>query len=119
MLCDRFMDSTRVYQGHAGGCPEELITMLERTIVGETRPALTLVFDLEPTLGLSRAGERGNAHESRYERKGLEYHHRLREGFRLLAAAEPDRCRIVDANGTEEEVYDRVWREVARVASNG
>ena len=119
VLCDRFMDSTRVYQGYAGGCPEDLIAILERAIVGNTRPALTLVLDLDPSVGLARAGERGNAHEQRYERKGLTYHQRLREGFQLLTKAEPERCRLIDAGGTAEDVHGRIWREVAKVAFYG
>jgi len=119
VLCDRFMDSTRVYQGYAGRCPPELISALENTIVGSTKPNLTLVFDLDPTQGLARAGDRGNAEESRYERKGLDYHRRLREGFRELVKSEPERCRLIDAGGTADEVEARVWNEVTKVLPRG
>ena len=70
VLCDRFMDSTRAYQGYAGGCESEFIDALERAIVGATRPNLTLVFDLDPAIGLARAKSRRDAvAEHRYERK--------------------------------------------------
>ncbi|MGH6907172.1 MAG: dTMP kinase, partial [Aestuariivirga sp.] len=75
VLCDRFMDSTRVYQGYAGDCAMSLIDDLEEAIVGGTRPSLTLIFDLDPKEGLARAKGRANAPaEDRYERKGLAFH---------------------------------------------
>ena len=75
VLCDRFMDSTRAYQGFAGGGDMELIETLERKIVGTTRPHLTLILDVDPELGLKRAKGRGGAGaEDRFEKKGLEFH---------------------------------------------
>jgi His/Glu/Gln/Arg/opine family amino acid ABC transporter permease subunit len=76
------MDSTRAYQGYAGGCEQGFIDALEKAVVGTTRPALTLVFDLDPMIGLARARSRGDAvAEDRYERKGLAFHMKLRDGF--------------------------------------
>ena len=60
VLCDRFMDSTRAYQGYAGNCPLDLIDQLERTIIGQSMPNLTLIFNLQPSVGLARAKERGD-----------------------------------------------------------
>ena len=117
VLCDRFMDSTRAYQGLAGGGPLDLIDRLERDIVGDTRPDLTLVFDLDPVRGLERARTRGGG--DRYERKGLAFHRRLRQAFLDIAAAEPARCRIVDAGQGEDEVAEAVWRQVAPVVAGG
>lgn len=96
VLCDRFMDSTRAYQGYAGGVDFGLVDALESAVVGATRPHLTLVFDLDPALGLARAKERGGA--DRFERKGLAFHESLREGFKTIAAAEPTRCVLLDAS---------------------
>lgn len=116
VLCDRFMDSTRAYQGHAGGCDPAFIDALERTIVGTTRPALTLIFDLDPAIGLVRAKARSDAAaEDRYERKGIAFHHRLREGFLDILRRDPQRCRLVDASLTVDDVEDSVWAIVSRV----
>jgi dTMP kinase len=111
VICDRFADSTRAYQGAAGAVAPALITALERAVVGETWPDLTLVFDLPPELGLARAAGRGGA-EARFEAKGIEFHTRLREGFLALAAAEPERCRLIDAAADIEAVAAHVWAQV-------
>lgn len=116
VLCDRFMDSTRAYQGHAGGCDLALIDALERAVVGSTRPRLTLVFDLDPEIGLARAKARGDGQaEDRYERKGLAFHSKLREGFRDILANDPQRCRLIDAAREADAVADDVWSAVRGV----
>jgi dTMP kinase len=112
VLCDRFMDSTRVYQGYAGGCPMSFIDSLEKAIVGETRPQLTLIFDLDPAIGLARAAARSQGRENRYESKGLTHHTLIRDGFRAIAKAEPERCRLIDASLPESEVAFAVWNAV-------
>jgi dTMP kinase len=110
VLCDRFMDSTRAYQGYAGGLDPAFIDALERAVVGDTRPALTLIFDLDPAAGLARAGARGDAvAEDRYERKGLAFHRKLREGFLDILRRNPKRCRLVDAAQDVAAVEDDVW----------
>jgi dTMP kinase len=115
VLCDRFMDSTRVYQGFAGGCDMELIETLERKIVGETRPALTVILDVDPELGLTRAKKRADG-EDRFEKKGLAFHRKLREGFLAIAARDPERCRIIDSSRSYETVAQDIWRLVAPLA---
>jgi dTMP kinase len=105
VLCDRFMDSTRAYQGVAGDCPMRLIDSLEAQVVGATRPLLTFVFDLDPALGLVRAQQRGAGIEDRYERKGIGFHQKLREGFLAIAAADPKRCVVIDAGLSVDEVW--------------
>ncbi len=112
VLCDRYFDSTLIYQGHAGGAAPSLIAALAETIVGDTIPDLTLVFDLDPKLGLERAGARGAGFEDRYERKGLEFHQRLREGFCALPEIDPDRCKLIDANQSIEVVSAAIWGHV-------
>lgn len=108
VLCDRFMDSTRAYQGHAGGCDMSLLDALEGAIVGKTRPDLTIMFDLAPEAGLSRARDRSAGPEDRYERKGLKFHQVLRQGYLEIARGEPGRCRIVDAEGSIESIHAKV-----------
>ena len=118
VLCDRFMDSTRAYQGYAGDCPITFIDALEEAIVGATRPQLTLIFDLDPQAGLARARARSDA-EDRYERKGAAFHQRVRDGFLAIAQGDPKRCRIVDAGGDMEEVAARVWALVNEALGHG
>lgn len=115
VLCDRFSDSTRAYQGYAGGCDLKLLDALEASIVGNTRPALTLILDIDPAMGLARAKSRADGSEDRYERKGLEFHERLRAGFLQIAAAEPKRCKVIDASGAIDEVKARVLAAVEPV----
>ena len=118
VLCDRYADSTRAYQGAAGGADPGLISALEHFILEDVRPALTLVFDLDPELGLARALGRPDA-EARFESKGLDFHRRLRAGFLAIAAAEPDRCRIVDASGDPDVVEARVLAAAGPVLGLG
>lgn len=104
VICDRFIDSTRVYQGAVGRVEPELLAALERICVG-TRPDLTLVLDVPPEIGLARASARGKgALADRFEKEGLTYHAAVREAFLALAAAEPDRCALVDATPVAEVV---------------
>ena len=112
VLCDRFMDSTRAYQGYAGACTFHLIDELERSIVGATKPDLTFVFDLDPVLGLERAAKQGKGKEDRFERMGLAFHQRLREGFLEIAAQNKDRCRLINAAQPIENVAKAIWKLV-------
>jgi dTMP kinase len=107
VLCDRFADSTRVYQGDAGWVPMDHVLALERMVVGTTRPMLTLIFDLPPETGLARVAQRGGA--NRFDREALAFHERLRAGFLQIAAAEPERCAVIDASGSAEAVAAAVW----------
>ena len=100
VLCDRFMDSTRAYQGGGGRLAMTDILAIERSVVGETVPDITFIFDLDPAIGLERAGKRNTGQggsEDRFERKGLEYHEAVRNSFRQIAQDEPDRCILIDA----------------------
>lgn len=115
VLCDRFMDSTRVYQGLAGGADMDLIEALERRIVGDTRPALTLILDVDPELGLARAKKRADG-EDRFEKKGLSFHSKLRQGFLSIAELDPERCRVIDSSRSYEAVSQDIWRFVAPIA---
>lgn len=111
VVCDRFADSSRAYQGAGGGTPADFIEKLDAAIVGPTQPDLTLVFDLPVEIGLERAFGRG-LFETRFESKGLEFHERLRRGFLDIAAAHPKRCVVVDADGDQDTVEARVWAAV-------
>ncbi len=112
VLCDRFSDSTRAYQGITQGLGLDTVEALDRLVVGTTQPSLTLIFDMPVDVALSRAttGEGGN--ETRYERMGREFHDRLRNAFLEVAKAHADRCVLVDASGDVEDVANHVWRAV-------
>jgi len=120
VICDRFADSTRVYQGVAGGLPKAIIEALERIVVDDTVPDLTIVLDLPATDGLARARGRGNNNSranaggpsDNYEDRPLSFHERLRDGFLMIATAEPERCVVVDALQSQEEVAAQVWNTV-------
>jgi len=111
VVCDRFADSSRAYQGVGGGTPAAFIETLDAAVVGATQPDLTLIFDLPVEVGLERAFGRG-LFETRFESKGLEFHERLRRGFLDIAAAHPDRCVVIDADGDQDTVEARVWAAV-------
>ncbi len=113
VVCDRFYDSTRAYQGAAGGVDAGVIAALERAVVSGTVPALTVVLDLPAEDGLARAGRRGDA-EARFEAKDLDFHRRLRAEFLAIARREPARCLVVDASLDPDQVELLVWAEVER-----
>lgn len=113
VICDRFADSTRVYQGALGHVDPRFIRALERLTVGRTKPSLTFVLDLPPELGLRRAGaRRGNALVDRFEQEGLEFHEKLRDAYRQIAQEEPERCVLIDATEEADFIADQIWRIV-------
>jgi len=113
VICDRFADSTRVYQGTLGEVDANLIRALERIVVGDDKPDLTLVLDVPAEQGLKRAAKRrGAGAVDRFESEAAEYHARLREAFRALAEREPDRCVLIDTTRPRPAVAERIWHEV-------
>ena len=121
VLCDRFADSTRVYQsaGRADGTPgadPALVEDLHRLVIG-MEPDLTLILDIDPTLGLTRGFARGGT-ETRFESLGADFQTRIREGFRAIAAKHPHRCRLIDASGDMDTVATRVRAAAADLISH-
>ena len=113
VVCDRFADSTRVYQGILGHVDQRLINVLERVSVGSLTPDLTVILDLPVQLGLERAKlRRCNIQADRSEGEGAEFHEKLREAYLAIAASEPDRCVVVDASASKEAVAKSVWYAV-------
>ena len=107
VICDRFMDSTRAYQGAGGALDMDVITTLERYAVGETVPDLTLILDLDPAIGMARARKRLGASldsSDPFERQKLDFHARVRARFLEIAKADPKRCAIIDASASERDV---------------
>ncbi len=116
VLCDRFSDSTRAYQGLTGGVDEAMIDAVHAEIVGETNPDLTLIMDLDAEAGLARAEARGDA--NRFENKGIDFHCRLRDAFMEIAKANPDRCVVIDASGSVGQIAEEIFKQVdARLLS--
>jgi dTMP kinase len=115
VVCDRFADSTRVYQGMLGEVDDWFIKGLHRVSTGNLEPHLTLVLDLPVEVALARtAARRGGAKPDRFEAEGTDYHQRLREAFRSLAAEEAWRCVVVDASQSKEAVAKEIWEIVER-----
>ena len=114
VICDRFIDSSRVYQGAVGAVAPDLLDALEDMAAGATRPNLTLILDVPPDIGLARAAARGKgAVADRFEKEGADYHAAVREAFLARAAAAPERCVVVDATADADAVADAVTRIVA------
>ncbi len=111
VVCDRYADSTRAYQGAAGGVDPAFIADLETHVLEDVRPDLTLILDLDPRTGLARAVDRAGA-EMRFESKGEAFHVRLRQAFLDIAAREPARCAVIAADGTLDEVEAQVWSAI-------
>jgi dTMP kinase len=115
VICDRFIDSTRVYQGIVGRVDLPFIRGLERLTVGASRPDLTIILDLPAETGLARAqARRGDAGPDRFETEDLAYHQALNAGFRAIAAEENQRCVLIDANRPAERVAADIWQAVCQ-----
>jgi len=113
VVCDRFADSTRVYQGILGQVDQKLINVLERVSVGELSPDLTVILDVQVQIGLERARQRrGSAQADRFEGEGVEFHQKLRDAFLDIAAHEPDRCVVIDTTASKDIVADAIWQAV-------
>lgn len=117
VLCDRYHDSTVAYQGFGRGLDVEDLLLLGRLATGGLRPDLTVVLDLPVETGLARARARNEAQgssqsEGRFEALRTDFHQRVRDGFKTLAAREPVRFAVVDARGAPGEVFEAVRRAV-------
>lgn len=119
VVCDRFVDSTRVYQGALGAVPQPLLDALEQVAAAAAWPDLTFVLDVPAEIGLARAAGRGAAAD-RFEKQGADYHGQVRAAFLARAAADPRRCVVVDASGDADQVAAEIARHAqARLASAG
>jgi len=107
VLCDRFMDSSRVYQGVTGNLEPDFIETLQRVAINGVVPDCTLMLDLPAKAGLERAKRRGAAGDvapDRFEKEEIETHEKRREAFLDIASREPERCHVVNAMQTEEAI---------------
>jgi dTMP kinase len=110
VLCDRFSDSTRAYQGRLGKVAPEVIDAMERVTIGRLKPDLTLILDVPVEVGLQRAAaRRGSGTPDRFEAEDIRFHQQLRDAYRQIAADEPKRCVLIDANADANTVAASVW----------
>ncbi|WFU37440.1 dTMP kinase [Bradyrhizobium sp. CB82] len=110
VLCDRFADSTRAYQGSLGSVPEGVINAMQRVTIGDLKPDATIILDLPVEIGLQRAAaRRGSGTPDRFEGENLKFHQDLREAYRKIAAGDPGRCVLIDASGDPDTVAARIW----------
>ena len=113
VICDRFSDSTFAYQGVGRGLDRETIRRIDSAVLDDFAPDLTLVLDLDVKIGLERAHARAGS-ENRFEKFGREFHEKLRQAFLDIAKRHPDRCRVIDASGTEDDVAQQIFAAVER-----
>jgi dTMP kinase len=110
VICDRFADSTRVYQGALGNVDARLLKGLERVSIGDLAPDLTLILDAPVEVTMERmALRRGTGKADRFEGEGVAFHEKLREAFLALAAAEPQRCVVIGTNAPRQKVAKQIW----------
>ena len=115
VLCDRYTDATRVYQGFGRGLNTELVNMINDFSTGKIEPELTFLFDLPVEMGLKRAKERVKDHiperaEDRFEEEEHEFHQTVRKGYLQLAKEHPERFHVINAAGLPEEIHREVCR---------
>jgi dTMP kinase len=110
VLCDRFSDSTRVYQGSVGKVAPAVLNAMQRVTIGDLKPDLTIILDIPVEVGMKRAAaRRGTDTPDRFEAESVKFHQELREAYRQIAASEPERCVLIDANTDAGTVAANVW----------
>ena len=114
VLCDRYADSTQVYQAYARGLNDEFVRSGNHFATGGLVPDLTLLFDIESELGLARIRTK-----DRLDSQPIEFHRKVREGFLREAACDPERWRIVDASGQPEAVLEKCWQIIEPLLISG
>lgn len=113
VISDRFNDSTFAYQGAGRGLARETIRRIDSAVLDDFAPDLTLILDLDVKVGLERALARSGA-ETRFEKFGPEFHEKLRQAFLDIAKRSPERCRVIDASGSEDQVAEAIFAAVSR-----
>ena len=111
VLCDRFSDSTRAYQGRLGQVAPGLLNAMQRVTIGDLKPDLTIILDIPVEIGMQRAASRrGNGVPDRFEAEDVKFHEDLREAYKQIAAEDPQRCVLVDADTDAESVAEQIWQ---------
>jgi dTMP kinase len=113
VLCDRFSDSTRAYQGKLGNVSPTVLNAMQRVTIGDLKPDLTFILDVPAEVGLKRAAHRrGAGAPDRFESEDVRYHELLREAYRQIAAEDPRRCVVIDTTADPDVVAARIWTEL-------
>jgi dTMP kinase len=113
VLCDRFFDSTRAYQGSLGQVAPGIVNALQRVTIGDLKPDLTLILDVPVEVGMNRAAvRRGSDAADRFESEDMTFHEGLRTAYRKIAADDPNRCVLIDATADADSVGQAVWSAV-------
>ncbi|MBI1252740.1 MAG: dTMP kinase [Hyphomonas sp.] len=120
VICDRFSDSTRVYQGVSGEVSPEALQSLVAHVVGPTCPDLTLILDAPVSIAQERRAARKGPKDAQdvFEQRDLDFHQSVRLAFADIARSEPDRCKLIDASRLPNEVADAAWSHVAQLLSS-
>ena len=113
VLCDRFIDSTYVYQGMCGKTTIDTIKKIEKLILGSLKPAITFLLDIEPKIGLSRSKRPGNK-ELRYENMDFKFHKKVNQSYLKLASFNKKRIHIIDANKKKSEIENDIWNIIKK-----
>ena len=124
VLCDRFSDSTLAYQGYGRRMNGERIEKLNKMVAGKIEPDLTILLDMDVSLGLSRAKKRNASvreeeREERFEKETLEFHQRVRNGFLELAQKNKKRIKVIDANRDVDDIQGEIKNHVDKVLGSG
>lgn len=110
VLCDRFSDSTQVYQGMVGQVAPAIVSAMQRVTIGDLKPDLTVILDVPVEVGMQRAAtRRGAGAPDRFEAEDIRFHQELRDAYRRIAAAEPERCVLIDATVEPAMVAAKIW----------
>jgi dTMP kinase len=113
VLCDRFSDSTRAYQGRLGQVSPDVLNAMQRVTIGDLKPDLTIILDIPVEVGLKRASaRRGTAAPDRFEAEDIQFHQDLRDAYKQIAAEDPQRCVLIDANADADTVAAQIWSAV-------
>lgn len=113
VLCDRFSDSTRAYQGKLGNVSPTVLNAMQRVTIGDLKPDLTFILDVPAEVGLRRAAHRrGAGAPDRFEGEDLRYHEALRDAYRQIAAEDPQRCVVIDTTADPDIAAARIWTEL-------
>ena len=110
VLCDRFYNSTRAYQGRLGQVSPGVLNAMQRVTIGDLKPDLTVILDLPVEIGLQRAAaRRGSGAPDRFEAEDIKFHQDLRDAYRQIATEDPQRCVLIDAGADPDTVAGRIW----------
>ncbi|WP_026688718.1 dTMP kinase [Alteribacter aurantiacus] len=118
VLCDRFVDSSLVYQGVARGIGVDEVLQMNLFATAGLMPSLTLLFDLDPKVGLARISGNNGRENNRLDQEKLDFHYRVREAYQSLAKREPERIQTIDAEGDLEQVVQQTWETIAAFLEN-